>query len=131
LVANQDEVQFLPVEWEEPFLEIMSKPDQSMDQRNSLLIDFSLNKAVGVDAVQDECLRHLAYGLRSNQKEEFVKILTAPNIPIEIKKRFLGHLFDMNRNDDFIAWLCGQARIYGNEELISYSRSRIQNFDEL
>jgi hypothetical protein len=131
LVTIQDEVQVLPVEWEEPFLEIMTKPDQSMDQRNSLLIDFAINKAVGVDAVQEECLMHLAYGLRSNQKDEFDKIITTPNIPIEIRKRFLGHLFDMNRSDDFITWLCGQVRILGNAELISFCRSRVQNFDEL
>jgi hypothetical protein len=126
-----EEDQALPIEWEEPFLDIMTKDGQSMDERNSRLIDLATKTAVGVDAVQEECLRHLAYGLRSNQKEEFEKIITTPNIPIEIRKRFLGHLFDMNRNDDFINWLCGQVRIYGNAELISFSRSRVQNFDEL
>jgi hypothetical protein len=63
--------------------------------------------------------------------DEFDKIITTPNIPIEIRKRFLGHLFDMNRSDDFITWLCGQVRILGNAELISFCRSRVQNFDEL
>ena len=127
----QDEVELMPVEWEEPFLEIMTKNGQSMDERNALLIDFAINKSVGVPQVQEECLRHLAYGLRSNQKEEFYKIMTTSNIPIEIRKRFLGHVFDMDRNDEFIAALCRQLRLYGNAELISFSKSRVQNFDEL
>ena len=127
----QDEVQLMPVEWEEPFLEIMTKNGQSMDERNSLLIDFAINKSVGFPQVQEECLRHLAYGLRSKQKEEFYKIMTTSNIPIEIRKRFLGHVFDMDRNDEFIASLCRQLRLYGNAELISFSKSRVQNFDDL
>lgn len=128
---SDGEDQLLPVEWEEPFLDVMSKNGQSMDERNSRLIDLATNKAIGVPKVQEECMRHLAYGLRSDQKSEFYMLATNKDIPIEIRKRFLGFVFDMGRSDEFIAWLCRSLRSHGDPEIISFAKERIQNFGEI
>ncbi len=126
-----EEDQSLPIEWEEPFLDIMTKDGQSMDERNSRLIDLATKTAVGVPQVQDECMRHLAYGLRSDQKSEFYALVINKNIPKEIRKRFLGFIFDMGRSDELIAWLCRSLRTHGDVEIISFAKQRIHNFDEL
>ena len=126
-----EEDQSLPIEWEEPFLDIMAKDGQSMDERNSRLIDLATKTAIGVPQVQDECMRHLAYGLRSDQKSEFHDLVTNKNIPKEIRKRFLGFIFDMGRSDELIAWLCRSLRTHGDVEIISFAKQRIHNFDEL
>jgi hypothetical protein len=126
-----EEDQCLPIEWEEPFLDVMTKDGQSMDERNSRLIDLVTKTAVGVPQVQDECMRHLAYGLRSDQKSEFYDLVTNTKIPKEIRKRFLGWVFDMGRSDEFIAWLCNSLRTHGDAEIISFTKERIQNVEEL
>jgi len=125
------ETKFMPAKWEEPFFEIMDKEGQSMQERNARLIEFATTTAAGVPPVQEECLRHLAYGLTSDQKDEFYKLATAPSIPLQLRKRFLDSVFDMGRKDKFIAWLCGSLRSHGDPELIALARSRIANFDEL
>jgi hypothetical protein len=126
-----DETAFMPVEWEEPFLEVMEKDGQSMAERNARLIEFATATAMGVPAVQEECLRHLAYGLTSDQTEEFYNLATSSNIPLALRKRFLGLVLDMGRNDEFVIWLCRSLRSHGDPELVAFTKSRIANFDDL
>jgi hypothetical protein len=126
-----EETDFMPVEWEEPFLDIMEQEGQCMRERNARLIEFATVRAVGVPSVQEECLRHLAYGLNSDQKDEFYNLAVSSSIPLALRKRFLGWVLDMGRNDEFVIWLCRSLRSHGNADLVAFAKSRIENFDNL
>lgn len=120
----------MPLEWERPFLEVMTKKGQSMQERNNRLIKLATSEAQGVPSVQEECLRHLAYGLSNEQKTEFLSLILNQNIPIELRKKFFTMLIEMQRPDELIKWLCKSISSTKEREFLNEAKSRIQNFEE-
>jgi len=115
----------MPIEWEGPFLEVMTKKGQSMHERNDRLIKLATSEALGVPSVQEECLRHLAYGLSNEQQAEFLSLISNQNIPIELRKKFFSMLIEMKRPDELIGWLCKSISSQQERELLDEQRYKI------
>jgi hypothetical protein len=108
----------------------MTKKGQSMQERNDRLIKLATSEALGVPSVQEECLRHLAYGLSNEQQAEFLSLISNQNIPIELRKKFFSMLIEMKRPDELIRWLCKSISSQQERELLDEARAKIQNFEE-
>jgi len=121
----------MPIEWERPFLEIMTKKGQSMQERNDRLIKLATTEARGVPSVQEECLRHLAYGLSNEQSTEFLSLILNQNIPIELRKKFFSMLIEMKRPDGLIKSLCESIHLRQEHELLGVARARVENLEEV
>lgn len=99
----------LPEEWEDPLFEILMDEAQSMDARNSRLIEMATRTAVAVPAVQRECLRHLAFGLPDGDRETFLALITNSSIPETLRAEFFGEVLNM-RPSFLNGWLSEQVQ---------------------
>ena len=64
----------LPVEWEELFFDILDN-SKSREERNSRLYLFATTTALNLPRVQEECLAHLAFGIKDSEKDFALQIL--------------------------------------------------------
>ena len=64
----------LPVEWEDSLFDILDN-SKSREDRNSRLYLFATTTALNLPRVQEECLAHLAFGIKDSEKEFALQIL--------------------------------------------------------
>lgn len=93
----------LPVEWEEPFFDILDN-SKSREERNSRLYLFASTTAQSAPRVQEECLAHLSFGLIESEAEFALQILKDPRITESARVMMFENL-DKVRSDQFIYFL--------------------------
>ena len=93
----------LPVEWEEPFFDILDN-SKSREDRNSRLYLFASTTAQSAPRVQEECLAHLSFGLNESEAEFALQILKDLRITESARVLMFDNL-DKVRSDQFIHFL--------------------------
>ena len=96
----------LPVEWEEPFFDILDN-SKSREDRNSRLYLFASTTAQTAPRVQEECLAHLSFGIDESEKEFALQILKDQRIS-ESAKIFMFENLQRVRSDEFIYYLSSE-----------------------
>lgn len=93
----------LPIEWEEPFFDILDN-SKSRKERNSRLYLFASTTAQTSPRVQEECLAHLSFGIDESEKEFALQILKDLRISEGARLLMFENLGKV-RSDEFIYFL--------------------------
>ena len=115
----------LPLEWEGPVIAVLSNSYQNGDERNKALIVMTLQTAKHVPRVQQECLMHLAYGLRDDDYESFLKLSTDISIPIGVRLKFSDEVFYIRPNE-LTKWLGQSLRMTSDPALIARAQDYLK-----
>lgn len=111
----------IPDEWEPELMGILVDTNQSMDRRNQRLIELATVSANGVPQVQQECLRHLAFGLSSNDGARFLNLATNPVLSASMRVEFLKQTLGM-RPPQLGEWLSRQLSTHHEQEISTMAR---------
>jgi len=119
--APAAESALVPEEWEPPLFEILLDTEQGMDRRNARLIELATVSARGVPTVQQECLRHLVFGLSNNDGALFLDLTTNPVVPVTMRYEFLKEALGM-RPVQLGEWLSRQLSNHHEPEINGLAR---------
>jgi hypothetical protein len=111
----------IPEEWEQPLFDILLNEELTMDQRNAGLIDLATGPAKGVPSVQEECLKHLVFGISDDSGAQFVAVATNPAIPVGMRAEFLKQALEM-RPQELGEWLSQQVSNHYETEISTIAR---------
>ena len=120
----------LPLEWEGTVIAVLNNNYQSGDERNKALIVMALQTAKHVPRVQQECLMHLAYGLKDDNYETFLKLSTDISIPLSVRLRFIDEVFSI-RPKELTKWLGQSLRMTSDPALISRAQDFLKKQEEI
>ena len=120
----------LPLEWEGPVIAVLNNNYQSGDERNKALIAMALQTAKHVPRVQQECLMHLAYALKDNDYDLFLKLSTDISIPINVRLKFVDEVFAI-RPKELTKWLGQSLRMTSDPALISRAQDFLKRQEEM
>ena len=120
----------LPPEWEGPVIAVLNKNYPSSNERNQALIVMALQTARHVPRVQQECLMHLAYGLKDDNYETFLKLSTDLSIPIGVRLKFIDEVFSI-RPKELTKWLGQSLRMTSDPALISRAQDFLKKQEEM
>ncbi|NBT48883.1 MAG: hypothetical protein EBT07_13900 [Actinobacteria bacterium] len=120
----------LPLEWEGTVIAVLNNNYQSGDERNKALIVMALQTAKHVPRVQQECLMHLAYGLKDDNYETFLKLSTDISIPLSVRLRFIDEVFSI-RPKELTKWLGQSLRMTSDPALISRAQDFLKKQEEM
>ena len=119
----------LPLEWEDPVIAVLNNSYQDGEERNKALIRMALQTARHVPRVQQECLMHLAYGLKDDNYETFLKLSTDISIPIGVRLKFIDEVFSI-RPTELTKWLGQSLRMTSDPALISRAQDLLKKQEE-
>lgn len=120
----------IPHEWEGPLISVLNNSYSDDDDRNKALIRMALKTARHVPRVQQECLMHLAYGLRNDDYESFLKLSTDLSIPISVRLKFIDEVFSI-RPKELTEWLGQSLRMTSDPAVISRAQDFLKNQEEM
>ena len=127
---GQSTTDLLPLEWEGTVIAVLNNNYQSGDERNKALIVMALQTAKHVPRVQQECLMHLAYGLKDDNYETFLKLSTDRSIPIGVRLKFIDEVFSI-RPKELTKWLGQSLRMTSDPALISRAQDFLKRQEEM
>jgi len=107
-IDGRTESTLVPEEWEEPLFDILMHEEQSMNERNTRLLELATGPARNVPAVQEECLMHLLFGIPDSNAPQFLAAATNPAIPVQMRAEFLKEALAM-RPAELGEWLSHQV----------------------
>ena len=128
-LQGQSTTDTLPLEWEGPVIAVLNSNYPSGDERNKALIVMALQTAKHVPRVQQECLMHLAYGLKDDNYETFLKLSTDISIPIGVRLKFIDEVFSI-RPKELTKWLGQSLRMTSDPALISRAQDLLKKQEE-
>lgn len=128
-LQEQSTTDKLPLEWEGPVIAVLNSNYPSGDERNKALIVMALQTAKHVPRVQQECLMHLAYGLKDDNYETFLKLSTDISIPIGVRLKFIDEVFSI-RPKELTKWLGQSLRMTSDPALISHAQDLLKKQEE-
>lgn len=108
--------QLVPEEWEAPLFGILMDTNRGMDERNVRLFEFATREAIREPLVQQECLRHLLFGLSDDDGTLFLAIATNATVPVGLRAEFLKEALVL-RPTQLGEWLSGQLGNYHEPEI--------------
>jgi len=103
---------------------ILVDTNQGTDRRNQRLIELATVSANGVPQVQQECLRHLAFGLPSEDGALFLHLATNPVLPANMRIEFLQQTLTM-RPPQLGEWISQQLRQHHEPEIGDIARRHL------
>lgn len=128
-LQEQSATDRLPLEWEGPVIAVLNNNYPSSNERNQALVAMALQTARHVPRVQQECLMHLAYGLRDDDYEIFLKLSTDISIPIGVRLKFIDEVFSI-RPKELTNWLGQSLRMSTDPALISRAQDFLKKQEE-
>jgi hypothetical protein len=111
----------VPEEWEEPLFGILMNEEQSMNERNTRLLELATGPAKGIPAVQEECLMHLLFGIPDSNASQFLAVTTNSAIPLRMRVEFLKEALGM-RPTELGEWLSQQVSNHYEAEISTVAR---------
>jgi hypothetical protein len=120
-INNRDESTLVPEEWEQPLFDILMNDEQSMDERNTRLLELATGAARNVPAVQEECLMHLLFGIPDSNPSQFLAVATNSAIPVQMRAEFLKEALAM-RPTEIGEWLSQQVSNHHEPEISTIAR---------
>ena len=111
----------VPEEWEQPLFDVLIKEGQSIDERNTRLLELASGPARGAPAVQQECLMHLLFGIPDSNRAQFLAVATNPAIPVQMRVEFLNEVLAM-RPTELGEWLSQQVSNHHEPAISSLAR---------
>jgi hypothetical protein len=111
----------VPQEWEQPLFDILMNDEQSMDERNTRLLELATGAARSVPAVQEECLMHLLFGIPDSNASQFLAVTTNSAIPVQMRAEFLKEALAM-RPTEIGEWLSQQVSNHHEPAISSVAR---------
>lgn len=129
-LQEQSATDRLPLEWEGPVIAVLNNSYPSSNERNQALIVMALQTARHVPRVQQECLMHLAYGLKDDNYETFLKLSTDLSIPIGVRLKFIDEVFSI-RPKELTKWLGQSLRMTSDPALISRAQDFLKKQEEM
>jgi len=113
-----------------PVIAVLNNSYPSSNERNQALIVMALQTARHVPRVQQECLMHLAYGLKDDNYETFLKLSTDLSIPIGVRLKFIDEVFSI-RPKELTKWLGQSLRMTSDPALISRAQDFLKKQEEM
>ncbi len=95
--------------------------EQSMDERNTRLLELATGAARSVPAVQEECLMHLLFGIPDSNASQFLAVTTNSAIPVQMRAEFLKEALAM-RPTEIGEWLSQQVSNHHEPAISSVAR---------
>jgi len=114
--APAGENQLVPEEWEAPLFGILLDTNGGMDTRNARLLELATRNAIREPLVQQECLRHLLFGLSDDDGALFLAIATNPVVSLRMRSEFLKEALVL-RPTQLGEWLSGQLGSHHEPEI--------------
>jgi hypothetical protein len=111
----------VPEDWEQPLFDILMDEEQSMNERNTRLLELATGPAKGVPAVQKECLMHLLFGIPESNASQFLAVTTNSAIPLQMRVEFLKEALAM-RPTKLGEWLSQQVSNHHEPAISSVAR---------
>lgn len=93
----------IPAVWEDQLFDILELGVEQMSERNARLIELATVSALGEPRVQQECLRHLAFGLPSSDIAQMISLATDARIPEQARAEFVSILLETRPDDVTVA----------------------------
>jgi len=129
-IQGQGITEPLPLEWEDPVIAVLNNSYSNNDERNKALIMMALHTARHVPRVQQECLMHLAFGLKDDDYQLFYNLSTDSAIPIGVRLKFIDQVFAI-RPKELTKWLGQSLRMTSDPALISRAQIFLKEQKEM